>query len=386
MIVVEAGEGVSAAYCGLLLSALGAEVIKVEPLRGDGARGLGPFPDDVPNPERSALFLALNRNKQSIALDLDTPAGQGLFRALVSRAQIVVENEQPGRMDARGIGYGRCAAESPSLVWTAITPFGQDGPYRDAPATELTLFALGGLMLLVGDADREPLMFQGQPGLHGAGLYAFAATLLAVYHAEVCGEGQLVDVSVFESLASSHHQGLVDYDYTGRIRRRGEMRMPIPTLDGVMSFTVQAHRYDAFRRLIMGDQASAENERVDVIERDRNRSEGEMDNEILMWSIQQTKYDAYRKAQSVRVPAAFVAEPADLLDSPQYIHRNYLVTLDHPDAGLLTYPGFPAKMTGLVPEWTAAPRLSEQADDILGRLADLTAAEIADLRAAGVVR
>ncbi len=384
--VVEVGQGITAAYCTLLLSSLGAEVIKVEPLRGDETRRLGPFPQDVPDRERSGQFLALNRNKRSIALDLDTPTGQDLFRSLVQRADIVVENEAPGRMAERGIGYEHFVEAQPALVWTSITPFGQAGEYRDRQATEITLFAHGGLMVLVGDVAREPLMFQGNPMLHSAGLYAFSATMLAVHLAEATGVGQQVDSAILDGIAASHFQAMMDYEYAGLVRRRGPMHMPIPTMDGFISFTVQAHQYADFRRLIMGEEAGAAVEQESAVERDRRRAEGEMDNEILMWSVQQTKYDAYHQAQSAHVPAAFLAGPQDLLESPQYEHRDFWVTIPHPDAGELKYPGFPAQLTGVEPSWSPAPRLGEHADQILADFAGLTADEISDVRAAGVIR
>ncbi len=384
--VLETGQGISAAYCTLLMGVLGADVIKVEPPGGDETRRMGPFPDDIPDRERSALFLTLNRNKQSIAIDLDTPTGQDLFRQLARGADIVVENHSPGYLAARHIGYQDMADELPALVWTSITPFGQDGPYRDYAATEITLFAVGGMMNLVGDITREPLMFGGRPSLHSAGVYGFSAAMIALEMAETCGQGQFVDVTVFEGLAASHFQALMDYEYRGLVRQRTEVREPIPTLDGFISFTVQAHQYRDFQRLIMGDQATEDGGVDDAVARDRNRTEGEMDTEILIWSVQQTKYDAYRAAQSVHVPAAFIADARDLLDSPQYAARNYYVTLDHPDAGPLVYPGFPAKIGGATWEWTAAPRLSQHAGDILLRLTDLSADEIVEIKAAGVVR
>lgn len=386
VIVVEAGEGITAAYCTLLLSSLGAQVVKVEPIRGDETRRMGPFPGDIPDRERSAHFLALNRNKRSVALDLDTPTGQEVFASLVRRAHIVVENEAPGRMEGRGIGYERFAAELPSLVWTSITPFGQAGDYRDLPATELTLFALSGLMLLVGDISREPLMFQGHPMFHSAGIYAFSAASIALELAETSGVGQHIDVAVLDGAAASHFQAMVEYEYRGSVRRRGEMQTPIPTQDGFMSFTVQAHQYGDFRRLILGEDAGDIHDGESVIDRDRQHAEGEMDTEILMWSVQQTKYEAYTRAQSAHVPAAFLAGPEDLLGSPQYEHRGYWVSLNHPDAGELRYPGFPAKITGMEPQWSAAPRLSEDADQILADYAGLTPDEIAEIRAAGVVK
>lgn len=126
--VIEAGEGIPAAYCCWILGVLGADVIKVEAPAGDVTRRLGPFPDDIPDRERSALFLHLNRNKRSIVLDLETATGQELFRHLVKGAALVVEHGEPGWLNALGLGYESLAQDHPELVATSITPFGQEGP------------------------------------------------------------------------------------------------------------------------------------------------------------------------------------------------------------------------------------------------------------------
>jgi crotonobetainyl-CoA:carnitine CoA-transferase CaiB-like acyl-CoA transferase len=265
---------------------------------------------------------------------------------------------------------------------TSISPFGQTGPYRDFQATEMTLFAMGGLMNLVGDIGREPLKFGGSPALHTTGIYAFSATMLAHQLAEVQGVGQHVDLSALEGLAGSHFQDMMDYEYAGIVRRRGELRMPIPTLDGFISFTVQAHQYADFQKLILGEAPAHDD---DVIARDRQRLEGEMDTQILEWTVPKTKYEAYMLAQQAHVPTAFIADMTDLLESPQYAAREFWVDLDHPDAGTLRYPGFPARMRGATWEPRAAPRLGEHTDEILGALAGLTPAEIAEVRAAGVI-
>ena len=383
LVVVESGHGIPAAYCTLIMGVLGATVIKIEPPEGDESRRLGPFPDDEPNRECSALFLYLNRNKRSITIDLDTPSGQELFRGIAARADVVVENFAPGYCDQRGIAYQALTDGHESLVMASITPFGQDGPYREWRATEMTLFALGGLMNIVGDINREPLKFGGSPALHAAGVNAFTATMLAVQLAETAGTGQHVDVAVMEGLGASHFQDLTDYEYHGGVRRRGELRTPIPTSDGFISFTVQAHQYDDFRRLILGPEAVAEDD--DAIARDAQRREGEMDTEILTWSLARTKLEAYRLAQEAHVPAAYLADMRDIMESPQLQARGFFVEIEHPKAGALTYPGFPAKLTGCEWRFDPAPLLGQHTDEVLGELTDLTAPEIGELKAAGVL-
>ena len=134
----------SGLYCTKLLADLGADVIKVEPPGGDPTRSIGPFLDDDPNPERSLFFFHFNTNKRSITLDIPTRDGQELFRRLAASADIVVETFRPGYLDERGIGYQALSQANPRLIVTSITPFGQVGPYRDYPATDMTALAQTG--------------------------------------------------------------------------------------------------------------------------------------------------------------------------------------------------------------------------------------------------
>ena len=150
-------------YCTKLLSGLGADVIKVERLnKGDGVRWLGPFASgtEIPTgndaPEDGAWFLYLNTAKQSLALDLKSDEGRRVVLELAAKADILVENFAPGGMDSLGLSYAELKKANPALVVTSISNFGQIGPYRDWKATELTLYALGGLMNITGEPEQEP--------------------------------------------------------------------------------------------------------------------------------------------------------------------------------------------------------------------------------------
>ena len=217
-------------YCTKLLSGLGADVVKVERLgTGDGVRWLGPFasgggkiPPGPPFlkggnvPEDGAWFLYLNTAKQSLALDLKSHAGRKIMLELAAKADILVENFVPGGMDSLGLSYAELSQVNPALVVTSISNFGQTGPYRDWKASELNLYALGGLMNITGEPEQEPLK-EGMPLAQlGAGQNAFAATMAALMYSEETGEGQQVDLAIAEYATNILENALMQYSYSGQ--------------------------------------------------------------------------------------------------------------------------------------------------------------------------
>src|SRR5919109_2931972 len=143
--------------CGKILADLGVDVIKLEPPGGDPARRLGPFAEDIPNPERSLFWWAFNANKRSITLDLTKPQGRDLFLRMVRVADFIIESFVPGELECLGLSYHTLAQVNPRVILTSITPFGQTGPYATYRATDLVVMAMGGSMFLTGDADRPPV-------------------------------------------------------------------------------------------------------------------------------------------------------------------------------------------------------------------------------------
>ena len=217
-------------YCTKLLSGLGADVVKVEhPTRGDGIRWLGPFASgnsEIPSspsfvktktpPEDGAWFLYLNTAKQSLALDLQSPEGKRVLLDMAAKADILVENFAPSGMDNLGLSYPDIREINPALVMTSISNFGQTGPYRDWKASELNLYALGGLMNITGEPEQEPLK-EGMPLAQlGAGQNAFAATMAALMYAEETGEGQQIDLSIAEYATNILENALMQYSYSGQ--------------------------------------------------------------------------------------------------------------------------------------------------------------------------
>src|SRR3990172_1169149 len=156
LLVVDLSQGIAGPYCTKLLADYGAEVIKVEPPgTGDLSRRLGPFPSDVPHPEKSGLFLHLNTGKKSVTLDVSTASGTVILKKLLARADVLVESSQPGRMAEWGLGYEQLKDDFPKLVYASVTPFGQTGPYRDYQGNSITAMAMSGLMYVFLGAIRR---------------------------------------------------------------------------------------------------------------------------------------------------------------------------------------------------------------------------------------
>ena len=180
----------------MVLAGLGADVIKVEPPRGSDVRRAEPLVPGLPDPLASLRLHAFDRGKRSVVLDLDSARGRADFLALVATADFAIENAGPGAMDARGLGFAALREVRPDLVYVAISPFGQDGPYAHHLATDLTLSAMGGMMSLLGEPDRRPVRITVPQTWHHASVEGALAALVAHQRRLSSGQAQFVDVSV----------------------------------------------------------------------------------------------------------------------------------------------------------------------------------------------
>ena len=256
--VLDLSSGVAGPYATRLMASMGADVIKVEPPEGEESRREGPFPDDEPHPERSALFLYLNVGKRGVTLDLDTPTGRKMLLLLASWADVLVESYQPSRAAELGLTYEALQEANPALVMTSVTDFGQTGPYKDHNARTLNHYAYGGLMYITGRPEKEPLQMGPRVPEYGTGQNAFVATLSALWHRESTGEGQHVDISVAEYSASILENALTMYSYTRhkvtRMGHRGYGRAAwgmYPCKDGYVGVIAgPAHRWPAMAELM----------------------------------------------------------------------------------------------------------------------------------------
>ena len=189
--------------CGRILGDLGCDVIKVEQPGGDPSRRIGPFYRDIPDPEKSLYWFAYNANKRGITLNIESKDGQEIFKRLVKKAHFVIESFSPGYMDDLCLGYSSLSQINPAIILTSITPFGQNGPYKDYKTSDIVGMAMSGLMYLCGDPDRPPVRISFPQAYLHAAADAVVGTLMAHYYRETSGEGQWVDVSMQQAAYAS---------------------------------------------------------------------------------------------------------------------------------------------------------------------------------------
>lgn len=366
--VLDLSQYVAGPYCGRLLAGFGADVIKIEPPEGDPIRHWGPFRPGEDDPNGGVFHLYLDQGKRSVVLDLDRPEDQARLRDLVATADILIESFRPGRLAEIGFGYEDLESEFPGLLYLSITPFGQDGPYADYHAWEITTYALGGLMYITGEPDREPLKNGGYPGQYGAGQNAYVAVLAALWERSISGIGQHIDVSVHEHVASLLEMTDMTYIYGGEVHpRTGNGARAAwgiyPCADGFIGVVSGPLRRWANIAELMENPVLAD------VRYQRTGAQSELRDEIdahmLPWLITHEKEDIYHRAQALGLPFGYVSTPADFFKSEQIQYRGFFHELDHPVAGPLRNPSIAAHFTDGLWESRRAPLLGEHTEEVL---------------------
>ena len=356
---------VAGPYATRLMATQGADVIKVErPGVGDGARRVGPFPDDDPHPEKSALFLYLNAAKKGVTLNLKHAAAKPIMRRLVEWADVLVENFSPRVMPSLDCAYDDLRVINPRLVMASISNFGQTGPYRDYAAREINLYAAGGLMSITGDPDREPLAMAARLAQYGAGQNAFAATIAALLHRDYSGVGQHIDVAVSEYLATILENALSQFSYTGsnfqRTGNRGYGRAawgPYPCRDGYVGVIAGPdHKWPEMANL-MEEPRLADPRFADRAGRAANADE--LDALMLPWLMRHDRREIFERAQRAGLAFAYVAAPEDILEWEHLQERGFFAAQTHPEAGELRHPAGPYKADGAAWDISPAPLLGQ---------------------------
>ena len=389
--VLDLGRHISGPWCAKQLADYGARVIKVEPPgTGDPARRMGPFPDDIPHLEKSGLFLHVNSGKQSVTLDIASHEGAGILKELAQWADVLVENLSPTYLSSFGLGYEELESLNPRLVMTSISPFGATGPYRDYLATEIGVFAMGGRMHAHGLPDREPLRYAPDISWFQAGATAAVATMGALFVSRFQDVGQHVDISAAEAQVGNVDNRPLHYAYSGvdSARNYTPGGFPLgayPCADGYVVFGVV---YDLFfRRLCQAMEMTdlledprfatpdARAEHVDILEPI-----------LLEWTTQRTKREIFDVCQRYRVLCSPIFSPEDLREDPQLRARDYFVELDHPEAGRLTYPGLPIRMSGSPGKVAGpAPTLGQHNIEVFCELLGHPKEELSFLRYEGAI-
>ena len=389
--VLELNRFAAASYCAKFLSGCGADVIKVEPPSGDPIRRMGPFKDDIPHQETGAPFLFLNTGKKSITLDVTSESGREIFLELVSRSDIVVTDWEPALLEQHQISYACFESCYPGLVYTAISFFGQSGPYRDFVASEIIGQAMGGYLFITGHPGETPVKICGNVGQYQGGLHGAVGTMAAVLHQQITGQGQLVDVSITESLAFEA-SSLTRWHNTGQISPRDGNRLARGNPRGLYPATVlpckdgwvhvhEGHGRSEALALLMEAPRIAE---PDLIEEPYGHADL-IDELCLPWLSQHDKFEVVERAQELRLPFAEVLDIREVLADPQHAARGYILDVDHPVAGVTRQPGFLFKASETPWQTSRAPLLGEHNLSVFSETLNLSVSDIRVLHERGVI-
>lgn len=381
-------------YASMWLADMGAEVIKIEePIAGDAARSLPPLKGEPGKQQSLSLFRA-NRNKKSITLDLKRPEGLAIFEKLVTQSDVVIENLRPDAFDKLGLTYERLAAINPRIIYTSISGFGhQDmmpGPCTDWPAFDVIAQAMAGLMGRPEGAQERPVYV----GFPLADLYAstvaVCGTLQALFHRTITGEGQRVDIAMYDTSLVLNELALVMENATGVASKPGLHALTAPFgsfrgRDGFIAIAILGERvWHKFCAAIERPDLAADPQLQDGI--DRHRHSARLREIIEHWLQSRSNNEAVQRFIEFGVPAAPVQGVREITACPQVKARDMLLDIPDEAWGTVKVVGQPIKASGAPPvQAKAPPALGEHSRDLLRSLAQVDDAAFERLRASGVV-
>ncbi len=334
-------------YSTMMLADFGAEVIKVEPPGvGDDSRAFGPFVNG-----ESAYFMSLNRNKRSIVLNLKDPEHVGVFKELMAKVDVVVENYRPGTMEKLGIGYDVLKQVKPDLIYAACSGFGDSGPYRLKPAYDVVVQAMGGIMSITGPEGSSGYRVGASVGDVVAGIFTAYGIMMALYHRQATGEGQKVDVAMLDCQLAILENAIARYATSGRAP--GPLGNRHPSITPFSAFTsadgsviVGAGNDRLWARLctLLGREDLVSDPRF-LTNDDRTQHAEEL-GEILNQELSKDTTDHWlAKLDEAGIPNAPINTIDRVVSDPHVAAREMIVEVEHPTAGHLSMAGVPVKMT-----------------------------------------
>lgn len=364
-------------YCTKLLADLGADVIRVENPKGDPVRSRGPFFQDKVNPELSLFHFHFNTNKRSITLNLENVDGRDLFKKLVKTADVMVETFPPGYLKKLGLGYAFLRKINPGLILASVTGFGQQGPYSKYKAPDIVGVAMGGLMYLGGNPGEPPFYPGAFQGYHLASVDAAIGILLALYHRDLTGGGQQVDISMQESVCEAIEYGMVVWDLMKTLRKRTGRRVyrdwneVFPCKDGyIMCSPLGGGGWEKILEWMESEGMAADlkeplyREALKVmawgvmggavlppdIDRDLLRKNPQIVEHVEeVWQaflMTHTREELYSGCQERGVGLMPIYNAKDVAEDPQLSLREYFVDVQHPELGTtLKYIGAPYRLS-----------------------------------------
>lgn len=379
--VIELGQLIAGPFAGQLLGDLGAEIIKIElPNSGDPMRQWGRL-----TPEGDSLWWSvIGRNKKSVAIDVRCEAGRSALLELVKVSDIIIENFRPGTLEKWGLSYEVLKKVNPGIVLVRVSGFGQTGPYAHRAGFGAIGEAMGGLRAVVGDSDRPPVRTGIAVGDAMSGVLGALGAVAALVERQTSGEGQVLDVALYESVLAFMESLVTDYDVTGHIRPRTGATLPgvapsnvYPTLDG-RDVLIAGNQDSVFRRLAMamGTPEIADDPRFSSHVA-RGEHQRELDELVSKWTATQPADGVINTLAREGVPAGTIFQAPDMLTDPHFAAREALIDVRHPTLGKV-------RMQNVAPRasrtpgrvlWSGPP-LGAHTAEVLGDLLGFSSIEI----------
>lgn len=386
--VLELGQLIAGPFAAKTLADFGAEVIKIEPPNsGDPLRKWRMLKDGT-----SVWWQVQSRNKRSLALDLRTPEGQQLVRQLAAEADVLIENFRPGALEGWGLSPDVLMASNPRLIVLRISGYGQTGPYRNRPGFGVIGEAMGGLRHLTAEPGRVPVRVGVSIGDTLSALHGVIGILLALQHRHATGQGQVIDVALYEAVFNCMESLLPEYSAFGAVREPAGSALPgiAPTnaylcQDGAYAL-VAGNGDSIFKRLmVLIERQDLANDPALADNAGRVARVAEIDAAIGAWAIQRPVAQVLDALDQAAVPAGRIYTVADIATDPHYQARGMLQTLTMDDGSAMTVPGIVPKLSVTPGQHRRnAPQLGQDSDQILAEMG-LSNAQIMSLRERGIV-
>jgi CoA:oxalate CoA-transferase len=388
LIVLDVTRVLAGPYATMMLADYGADVIKIEtPEVGDDSRAFGPFVG-----KESAYFMSLNRGKRSMTLNLKDSGAQDLFREMVKKADIVVENYRPGTMEKFGLGFEALQKINPKLIYAACSGFGHSGPYMEKAAYDVIVQGMGGIMSVTGHEGGEPTRVGASVGDITAGLFTVIGILTALHTRDLTGKGQKVDVGMLDCQVAILENAIARYLVTGSVPVPIGNRHPSITpfeafsaRDGYIIIAVGNDRLWAkFCELISRNDLITDERFANNAARTKNQKQlkAVLDGVFPSKTVGQW----IEVLEAAGIPCGPINTVDRVLADPQVQARNMIVEVEHPVAGNLKMPGLPIKLSetpgGIE---CPAPLLGQHSEEILKELLGMSVEQVADLRAKGIL-
>ncbi|MHC1604535.1 MAG: CaiB/BaiF CoA transferase family protein [Candidatus Methanofastidiosia archaeon] len=386
--ILDLGHVLAMPYCTMVLADLGAEVIKIERQgAGDDTRYFGPYKNG-----ESGYFISINRDKESMTLNLKHPKGKEVFLEMVKNADVVTENYRPDTMKKLGLDYENLKKINPKIIYASICGFGHKTVYPGRPGYDIIAQAAGGLMSITGYPDKPPTRVGSSIGDIISGLFSSIGILSALRARETTGEGQKIDIAMVDCVMAVLENAIVRYTVSDEVPHRIGSRHPslapfdvFQTKDGWMVIGVGNDTLWVRFCKGLGVEQYIEDKRF-VSNEARSKNSEILKGIIEEWTLKRTTDEAVDEISKIGVPCGPVNTVDKVVEDPNTKLRNMVTTINHPKAGEMKIANNPIKFSGMNCDvYKSAPMLGEDTEKILKRVLDYDDKKIAELKKEGII-